>query len=95
MITEALARYADEVRSGAFPEEQHTYAMPEEELKAFEASVARNDPPPRPTCAGAARHRLPASARAGAAGSFAERTESGARARAQKRACSRRAGEAG
>jgi 3-methyl-2-oxobutanoate hydroxymethyltransferase len=35
-IVEALGRYAEEVRSGTFPEEQHTYAMPEEELKAFE-----------------------------------------------------------
>jgi 3-methyl-2-oxobutanoate hydroxymethyltransferase len=35
-ITEALGRYAEEVRSGAFPEQQHTYAMPEEELRAFE-----------------------------------------------------------
>jgi 3-methyl-2-oxobutanoate hydroxymethyltransferase len=35
-IVEALGRYADEVRSGAFPEPQHTYAMPEEELAAFE-----------------------------------------------------------
>jgi hypothetical protein len=26
------------VRSGAFPDAQHTYAMPEEELKAFEAA---------------------------------------------------------
>lgn len=36
-ITAALERYADEVRSGAFPEEQHTYSIPEEELAAFEA----------------------------------------------------------
>jgi 3-methyl-2-oxobutanoate hydroxymethyltransferase len=35
-IVEALGRYADEVRTGAFPEPQHTYAMPEEELAAFE-----------------------------------------------------------
>lgn len=39
VITEALARYAEEVRSGAFPEERHTYAMPEEELAAFEAAL--------------------------------------------------------
>jgi 3-methyl-2-oxobutanoate hydroxymethyltransferase len=39
VITEALTRYAAEVRSGAFPEEQHTYAMPEEELAAFEAEL--------------------------------------------------------
>ncbi len=36
VIVEALGRYAEEVRSGAFPEEQHTYAMPEEERAAFE-----------------------------------------------------------
>jgi 3-methyl-2-oxobutanoate hydroxymethyltransferase len=38
-IQDALERFADEVRSGAFPEEQHTYAMPEEELAAFEAGL--------------------------------------------------------
>ena len=37
-IRDALAAYASEVRSGAFPEQQHTYAMPEEEQAAFEAS---------------------------------------------------------
>jgi 3-methyl-2-oxobutanoate hydroxymethyltransferase len=36
VIVEALGRYAEEVRSGAFPEEQHTYAMPEEERAAFD-----------------------------------------------------------
>jgi 3-methyl-2-oxobutanoate hydroxymethyltransferase len=35
-IRDALTAYAAEVRSGAFPEEQHTYAMPEEEQAAFE-----------------------------------------------------------
>ena len=35
-IVDALGRYADEVRSGAFPEAQHTYSMPEEERAAFE-----------------------------------------------------------
>ncbi|HZS24104.1 MAG TPA: 3-methyl-2-oxobutanoate hydroxymethyltransferase [Gaiellaceae bacterium] len=38
-IVDALSRYADEVRSGAFPEEQHTYAMPAAERETFE----RND----------------------------------------------------
>jgi 3-methyl-2-oxobutanoate hydroxymethyltransferase len=38
-ITEALARYADEVRGRRFPEEQHTYAIPAEELELFEAEV--------------------------------------------------------
>jgi 3-methyl-2-oxobutanoate hydroxymethyltransferase len=41
-ITEALAQYADDVRGGAFPEEQHTYKMPEEERKAFEAGAPRS-----------------------------------------------------
>jgi 3-methyl-2-oxobutanoate hydroxymethyltransferase len=36
-IRDALEAYAAEVRSGAFPDEEHTYAMPEEELAAFEA----------------------------------------------------------
>ena len=35
-IVDALGRYASDVRSGAFPEEQHTYAMPEEERAQFE-----------------------------------------------------------
>ena len=38
-ITGALGRYADDVRSGAFPEEQHTYAMPNEERELFEAEL--------------------------------------------------------
>ena len=37
-IVDALGRYAEEVRSGAFPEKQHTYAMPEEELAQLEAT---------------------------------------------------------
>ena len=39
-IRDALVAYAAEVRSGAFPEEQHTYAMPEDEQEAFERSQA-------------------------------------------------------
>jgi 3-methyl-2-oxobutanoate hydroxymethyltransferase len=37
-IVEALERYAEEVRSGSFPDERHTYAMPEDEQAAFEAT---------------------------------------------------------
>jgi 3-methyl-2-oxobutanoate hydroxymethyltransferase len=33
----ALGEYVSDVRSGAFPEERHTYAMPEEELERFES----------------------------------------------------------
>ena len=35
-IRDALEAYAADVRSGAFPDDEHTYAMPEEELAAFE-----------------------------------------------------------
>jgi 3-methyl-2-oxobutanoate hydroxymethyltransferase len=38
-IQAALGRYADDVRGGSFPEEQHTYSMPEEELAEFEAEL--------------------------------------------------------
>src|SRR5437762_6666667 len=38
-IRDALEHYADDVRSGTFPEEQHTYEMPAEELAAFERSM--------------------------------------------------------
>jgi 3-methyl-2-oxobutanoate hydroxymethyltransferase len=37
-IRKALETYADEVRTGRFPEDQHTYSMPEEELEAFFAA---------------------------------------------------------
>jgi 3-methyl-2-oxobutanoate hydroxymethyltransferase len=36
LIRDAVAAYADDVRAGRFPEEQHTYAMPPDELEAFE-----------------------------------------------------------
>jgi 3-methyl-2-oxobutanoate hydroxymethyltransferase len=41
VIVDALERYADEVRSGTFPEEQHTYKMPADELEAFFISSPR------------------------------------------------------
>jgi 3-methyl-2-oxobutanoate hydroxymethyltransferase len=37
---EALEAYADDVRNGAFPEQQHTYTIPDEELALFEEAVA-------------------------------------------------------
>ena len=43
-ITRALEAYAADVREGRFPEEQHTYAMPEEELAAFEAALLAEGP---------------------------------------------------
>jgi 3-methyl-2-oxobutanoate hydroxymethyltransferase len=38
-IREALSAFAADVRSGAYPEERHTYGMPAEEQAAFEASL--------------------------------------------------------
>jgi 3-methyl-2-oxobutanoate hydroxymethyltransferase len=39
-IREALSAYADDVREHRFPEEQHTYAMPDEELEVFLSRTA-------------------------------------------------------
>jgi 3-methyl-2-oxobutanoate hydroxymethyltransferase len=36
---DALETYAAEVRDGAFPEERHTYSIPDEELALFEQTV--------------------------------------------------------
>jgi 3-methyl-2-oxobutanoate hydroxymethyltransferase len=41
-IRAALERFAGDVRSGAFPTEEHTYVMPEEELAAFRATGSRS-----------------------------------------------------
>jgi len=38
-IRDALEAYAAEVRSGTFPDEEHTYSMSEEELDAFSAGL--------------------------------------------------------
>jgi 3-methyl-2-oxobutanoate hydroxymethyltransferase len=38
-IRRALEAYVADVRSGAFPEEQHTYSMPEEERALFEPNA--------------------------------------------------------
>ena len=39
-IRAALAEYADDVREHRFPQEQHTYAMPDDELALFEAAAS-------------------------------------------------------
>ena len=39
-IRDALEAYATDVRSGAFPTDEHTYTMPAEELAEFEAAGA-------------------------------------------------------
>ena len=43
-IRGALERYAADVRGGGFPEEQHTYSMPDEELALFEEMLAERTP---------------------------------------------------
>jgi 3-methyl-2-oxobutanoate hydroxymethyltransferase len=39
-IGSALGDYVAEVRSGAFPEEQHTYSIPDDELAEFETALS-------------------------------------------------------
>ena len=38
-ITDAVQRYAAEVRGGSFPQDQHTYSIPDDELALFEEAV--------------------------------------------------------
>jgi 3-methyl-2-oxobutanoate hydroxymethyltransferase len=38
-IRDALDAYVHEVRAGTFPDEQHTYQMPEAELERFESAL--------------------------------------------------------
>ena len=40
VIGDAVAAYAADVRNGAFPEERHTYSIPEDELALFEQALA-------------------------------------------------------
>jgi 3-methyl-2-oxobutanoate hydroxymethyltransferase len=42
-IRSALEAYAEDVRERRFPEEQHTYAMPSEELALFERAAGTSD----------------------------------------------------
>jgi 3-methyl-2-oxobutanoate hydroxymethyltransferase len=44
-IREALETYAADVRERRFPEEKHTYAMPEDELAVFERAVSASSRP--------------------------------------------------
>jgi 3-methyl-2-oxobutanoate hydroxymethyltransferase len=39
LIRDAVAEYAEDVREHRFPEDVHTYSMPDEELAAFRAAV--------------------------------------------------------
>jgi 3-methyl-2-oxobutanoate hydroxymethyltransferase len=38
-VKDALERYTSDVRTGAFPGDEHTYSIPDEELAAFESSL--------------------------------------------------------
>jgi 3-methyl-2-oxobutanoate hydroxymethyltransferase len=40
-IKNALSDYAEEVRSGAFPDDEHSYSMDDEELAEFEAALEK------------------------------------------------------
>ena len=42
VIRAALQSYAEDVRARRFPEEQHTYAIPEEEFEVFEQALESN-----------------------------------------------------
>jgi 3-methyl-2-oxobutanoate hydroxymethyltransferase len=48
-IGDAIGRYATEVRSGAFPEAQHTYSIPDEELAIFEEALGEARAPSTPS----------------------------------------------
>jgi 3-methyl-2-oxobutanoate hydroxymethyltransferase len=39
LIQDAVARYGEEVRSGAFPEERHTYGITADELAQFDSAL--------------------------------------------------------
>jgi len=43
-ITDAVTRYADDVREQRFPQERHTYAISEEELEHFQRLVEAGSP---------------------------------------------------
>jgi 3-methyl-2-oxobutanoate hydroxymethyltransferase len=40
-IRDALEAYAEDVRAGRFPDDEHTYEMSDEELESFSDGVAR------------------------------------------------------
>src|SRR5262249_10171630 len=47
-IAGALGEYVADVRAGSFPEEQHTYAIPDDELARFEDTLCRSGRPVKP-----------------------------------------------
>jgi 3-methyl-2-oxobutanoate hydroxymethyltransferase len=42
-IGAALGEYVADVRGGTFPEEQHTYSIPDEELSEFEELLSEHE----------------------------------------------------
>jgi 3-methyl-2-oxobutanoate hydroxymethyltransferase len=42
-IGDAVAQYASDVRTGAFPEEKHTYGISADELARFEQAIGKVD----------------------------------------------------
>jgi 3-methyl-2-oxobutanoate hydroxymethyltransferase len=44
LIVDALRRYAGDVRTGRFPREEHTYAIPADELATFEDALTPANP---------------------------------------------------
>ena len=42
-IADALGRYASDVRGSSFPEEQHTYSIPDAELARFERALSERE----------------------------------------------------
>ena len=46
-IQRALEAYGADVRSGAYPSEEHTYAMPDDELALFEAATEEREQAPQ------------------------------------------------
>ncbi len=40
VIAEGVTAYADQVRTRRFPDQAHTFAMPPEEVSAFEAAIS-------------------------------------------------------
>ena len=46
-IQRALGAYAADVRSGAFPAEEHTYTIPDDELELFEAATEEREQAPQ------------------------------------------------
>ena len=45
IATQAFAEYARDVRSGQFPDAEHSYTMPDEEIARFQALLEQEEKP--------------------------------------------------